>query len=46
LERAAKKAAARRANRRDLVHEVLLYRIGMVGKLFEEGKEVGQCRRV
>ena len=32
----------RRATR-DLVHEVLLYCIGMVGKLFEEGKGVCQC---
>jgi hypothetical protein len=31
---------------RDLVHEVLLYRVGMMGELFEEGEGVGQCRRV
>jgi hypothetical protein len=28
---------------RDLVYEVLFYRVGVVGKLFEEGKGVGQC---
>jgi hypothetical protein len=26
---------------RDLVYEVLLYRVGMVGELFEEGQGVG-----